>query len=394
MFSSYGNESWESLFSSFSSLYLFSGFLNYFYLICLLVLLIHFKFLNRNYFIFLSLFCLTPFAFNFILFSPSYMPDQLRYIEEISKLKSGNLEALDFSSLDGIKRGRLYIATYLFNFIPLISYYGVNALAFANKLLAILIFIFLYNRVKLYHLIWIFLLPSFILYSSVSLRDFLIIFISAFSLIWLIERKFIKSFLMIALVLPLKIQNYPSLLFVWLGTFIFRADRSILSFILMLILSGIFFLSFYELIINQLFFYKIAFLLEDGVQLGDLDLELNIFDSTPGILQFLFQSPFYFFASFLRPFPTEISNPLIFVIFIENIFLIGIFFLLFFRLWSHKSHLRLMLMILLIGLSISLFIHSYTVINLGSFVRYKFSVFLPFLIALMVLYNKNSKFHE
>jgi hypothetical protein len=162
----------------------------------------------------------------------------------------------------------------------------------------------------------------------------------------------------------------------------------------MLILSGIFFLSFYEQIINQLFFYKIAFLLENGVQLGDLDLELNIFDSTPGILQFLFQSPFYFFASFLRPFPTEIGNPLIFVIFIENIFLIGIFFLLLFRLWSQKSHLRLMLMILLIGLSISLFIHSYTVINLGSFVRYKFSVFLPFLVALMVLYNKNSKFHE
>jgi hypothetical protein len=394
MFSSYGNEGWENLFNSLSSLYLLSGFLNYFYLICLIVLLIHFKFLNKNYFIFLSLFCFTPFIFNYVLFSPSYMPDQFKYVEEIAKLKSGNLEAFDISSYEGIKRGRLYVATYLFNFIPLISYYGVHALAFANKFLAIFLFIFLYSKIKIQYLIWIFLLPSFILYTSVSLRDFLIIFISTFSLIWLIERKLIKSLILIVLILPLKIQNFPSLVFVWLGVFIFRADRSIWLFALLLFLSGIIFFFFFEPIVNQLFFYKIAFILESGVQLSDLELELNILDSTPGIIEFLKQAPFYIFSSFLRPFPLEISNPLIFVIFLENLFIVGLFALFLYRIWIQQPKFRLMLAILFVGLSISLFIHAYTVINLGSFVRYKFSVFLPFLIALMYLYQKGLQSNE
>ena len=394
MFFSYGNEIWESLFNSFSSLYLFSGFLNYFYLTSILLLLIHFKFLHKNYFIFLSLFCLSPFFFNFLLFSPSYMPDQFAYLEEISKLKSGNLEALDFTSLDGIKRSRLYLATYLFNSIPLISYYGIYALAFANKLLAILLFIFLFNRIKTQHLIWVFLLPSFILYTSVSLRDFLIIFISSLSLVWLIERKLIKSLALILLILPLKIQNFPGLLFVWLSIFIFKADRSISLFYLLLALSGLFFLYFYKAIIDQLFFYQVAFILENGVSLSDLNLEVNIVDSAPGIFEFLVQLPFYLFESFLRPFPTEINNPLIFVIFLENIFIVGLFTVIFSRLWHHQSSKRLMLMILLIGVSISLFVHSYTAFNLGSFTRYKFGAFLPFLIALMLLYKKNSKPNE
>ncbi|MDB9908793.1 hypothetical protein OAD45_00125 [Gammaproteobacteria bacterium] len=319
------------------------------------------------------------------------MPDQFAYLEEIAKLKSGNLEALDFSTLDGLKRSRLYIATYLFNFIPLISYYGVHALAFANKLLAILLFVFLFNRVKTHHLIWVFLLPSFILYTSVSLRDFLIVFISTLSLVWMIEQKLIKSLIMILLILPLKLQNFPGLLFVWLAIFIIRADRSISLFCLLLSLSAILFFYFYESIIDQLFFYKIAFILENGVQLSDLDLESNILESSPGILEFLTQLPSNFFGSFLRPFPTEVSNPLILVIFLENIFIVGLFFVILSQLWYQKPSKRLMLIILFIGLSISLFVHAYTVFNLGSFARYKFGAFLPFLIVLMLLYQKNSK---
>jgi hypothetical protein len=199
---------------------------------------------------------------------------------------------------------------------------------------------------------------------------------------------------MLALLLPLKIQNFPGLLFVWLGIFIFRSDRSIWLFLLIIFLSGLFFLYFYEPIINQLFFYKIAFLLEDGMQLGELDLELNILDSAPGIIEFFIQVPYYFFSSFLRPFPTEIDNPLILAIFLENIFITGLFLLFFFRLWFQASNIRLMLMILLIGLGISMFIHSYTVINLGSFVRYKFTSFLPFLIVMQLLFHKHLKTNE
>jgi hypothetical protein len=319
------------------------------------------------------------------------MPDQFAYLEEIAKLKSGNLEALDFSTLDGLKRSRLYLATYLFNFIPLISYYGVHALAFTNKLLAILLFVFLFNRVKTHHLIWVFLLPSFILYTSVSLRDFLIIFISSLSLVWMIEQKLIKSLIMILLILPLKIQNFPGLLFVWLAIFIIRADRSISLFCLLLSLSVILFFYFYESIIDQLFFYKIAFILENGVQLSDLDLESDFMASSPGILEFLTQLPSNFFGAFLRPFPTEVNNPLILVIFLENIFIVGLFFVILSQLWYQKPSKRLMLIILFIGLSISLFVHAYTVFNLGSFARYKFGAFLPFLIVLMLVYQRNSK---
>lgn len=389
MFFSYNNQAWESFFGYFGTFYLISSLYNYFFLLLVLIVLIYFKAIKKEYFIFCAAFLFTPFLVNYLVFPPSYMPDQFKYIEEISRLKSGFLTNIDFFTVDGIKRGRLYVASYFWSMIPMISYMGVSSLAFSNKFLALLLFSFLSSKLEQKHVVWLFLIPSFILYSSVSLRDFLIIFISSIALIWTLEKRFLLSFLLLLILIPLKVQNVPSFFFVWAALFIFKADKSIPLLAFMLLCFSTFFLYYFEPIIDQLFFYKIAFILESGISLDTLDIENDIISSSPSRLSFLSSLPIDIFASVLRPFPWEVSNPLIAIYFIENIILTLLICSFSYQLWLKNKDIRILIIILFIGLLISTVIHAYTVSNLGTFSRYKFTIFFPFLASIFYLLKNN-----
>lgn len=389
MFFSDNNVAWESLFAVLGPFYLLSNLYNYFFLLLALISLIYFKAIKKEYFIFLAVFLFSPFLINYIFFSPSYMPDQFKYVEEINKLKSGSLLPLDLLTSDGIKRSRLYFASYFWSIVPMISFMGVSSLAFSNKFLSLILFSFLSFKLEQKHVVWLFLIPSFILFSSVSLRDFLIIFISSIALIWTLERKFFLSLLMILILVPLKIQNFPSFLFVWIALAIFRAEKSIYTLLFMLLSFFILFMYFFEPIINELFFYKIAFILESGVSLDSLNIESDIISSAPSRVEFLLTLPMDALASILRPFPWEVTNPLIVIYFLENIILTLVLGVFSYRLCSNNNN-RLLMLVLFIGLLISIIIHAYTVTNLGTFSRYKFTVFFPFLVAVLYLL-KNEK---
>jgi hypothetical protein len=146
---------------------------------------------------------------------------------------------------------------------------------------------------------------------------------------------------------------------------------------------------FFESIINELFFYKIAFILESGVSLDSLNIESDIISSAPSRVEFLLTLPMDALASILRPFPWEVTNPLIVIYFLENIILTLVLGVFSYRLCSNNNN-RLLMLVLFIGLLISIIIHAYTVTNLGTFSRYKFTVFFPFLVAVLYLL-KNEK---
>ena len=114
---------------------------------------------------------------------------------------STNVRSNITHTLDEVANGLTYIsdnsilATITYNFSKGIRF----SLTFSERN------IYLRNNIKSWEILALLLLPSFILYSSVSLREVLIIFFTVISLISLIEKKYLVSLLCIFLIFMISI---------------------------------------------------------------------------------------------------------------------------------------------------------------------------------------------
>ena len=204
------------------------------------------------------------FLFNYILFDPLLFNDQFSYSAKVGVLKEFGLSSLnlEFNSLNDLRSYGLDVSSLIFSFSPVPFQLTVTSLAFTNRLLIFLIFVWLYKLSGKENSILMFLVPSIVLYSSLSLRDPIIIFLSVFFIYLAIKNKFISSALVLFLIGLLKFQNAILLFLVYVGKFVFFAHKIILkfSFILSLLIIGII---FQEQIVNGLNFFRFAFYLED-----------------------------------------------------------------------------------------------------------------------------------
>lgn len=210
----------ELFINEFGIAYFVAELANFGLLTLILILFTRFKLIEREYFLFWIIYFLSPFFFNFILFSPYYFGDQYTYFDYYNRVKDiGLIEGLQFmdtaeGSFDewsGVARARSLVASYMLSFIPLFSALTVTSLAFANKFLVLLLFIFLRKRFEAREIIAFLLIPSFILYTSLSLREPLIMFFGVISLILILENKPISSLVCLFFLAILKIQNPPNL---------------------------------------------------------------------------------------------------------------------------------------------------------------------------------------
>jgi hypothetical protein len=266
---------------------------------------------------------------------------------------------------------------------PVFSYLTVTSLAFTNKLISLIMFVFLSRRIPSDKIILFFLIPSFILYSSVGLREVLVIFSSVLAIIYLIERKPLRSFLAILIVTATKIQNGPGYLVIWLLFFVVRADKS--NFRLFLSVAAgltavIILFDIYEPIINL---YRQAYAIEDGLSFEEA-MTLEISSGINLMLITLKEIPIFL----LKPLPWQISNGFALFVFLESVFLFYLFYL-----FAIKDgfFLRRQNLIIFIGFIICLGIHAITVFNFGTLSRYRFTAFLPFLIAFYYLRITDNK---
>ena len=121
--------------------------------------------------------------------------------------------SLDFLSASGFKEPAIQLTAKILGVTPLPNYMTVTSLAFANMFFLFVTFLWFKrffsneNEVLLY-----FLIPSLILYSSVSLRDLLIIVISVLFIINLIRDRYIYAAVFLFPLLVLKIQMFAFLL--------------------------------------------------------------------------------------------------------------------------------------------------------------------------------------
>ena len=373
-----GNLGDGTLIAEFGFYYLLSEVSNYLFCILIVCIFIKLNLIQRKYLFFWLLYFLSPFLFNFILFSPSYMPDQFHYHEIVSSIKGGDYDLPEFAlTLESLKRFRIGFSGYFLSFIPMFSVLSITSIAFINKLIVFFLYVFLSRRFEENKLILFFMIPSLILYSSVALRDPIAMVFGVISLIYLIEKRVFLSLIFSFFVLLTKLQNAPAFFFVWVLFFVFKAHKSYMR--LFLTVSGgiLLFFIFYESISPTLNLYRLAWAVEDGLRISEAEgLRLES-------AQQLFSTLFYSFPRFmLEPLPWNINCPIQVIFFIETIILFILFFNLLYRDQFYKNKEGV---IITLGLLSCMAVHAITVFNLGTMVRYRFIGFFPFLIALYYL---------
>ncbi len=151
---------------------------------------------------FLGLFAFTPFFLNYVLFSPSYMPDQWQYFHLGQNIRS-------FVS-DDSESFSVTISTWMLAFIPLPYIETIQSLGFFNRFMVTVLIIWLYSSKNLrgWPLLFILFYPSLLLYSSLALRDTLVFIFMILAVIFFIENRRLLALLFSIPLMLIKFQNF------------------------------------------------------------------------------------------------------------------------------------------------------------------------------------------
>ena len=379
------------LITDFNFFYVLSEIANYIYILIILVFLTSFKLLDKDYFIFWAFYFATPLLVNYIVFHPSYMGDQIAYLRGLNDFISEG-----FLSLSGVTSQllgyQLKISTAILSFVPMVSYLSVTSIGFINKLLALILLLFLSRKIDQKNLMYFFIVPSFILYSSVGLRDLLIMVSITFFLFSLVERKFLTSLFFALIVILIKIQLGLGLLISWALMFIIRADISIIRLqigALIAVAAAILLFGSYGELLN---IYRYAFALEDCPGsyyfCTSVDPEALRINSGIGLIWLVITSVPLFL---LKPLPWEISGIFQLLTFIEVCVMYYFFYIFVIK---SKLYISNTFWIVVTSLAISTALLAVTSFNLGTLSRYRFELLWPYLMVIYFLYIKHESSKE
>ena len=341
----------------------------------------------------------SPFLFNYFLFSPFLFGDQFTYAYEVMSLKTTgeSYEHVGGNAMFGSMNTVTLSATIL-GTIPLPTYMTVTSLAFANKFILFITFLWFKrffnneNEVLLY-----FLIPSLVLYSATGLRDTLIMVISIIFIINLIRGKLILPILLLYPLLTLKIQMFAVLALYLLGHLIFQAHRSKNLFTFFLFTIFITGLIYQESILETLNLYRVAFVAEDFVALdGTISYEAwGLYGAENKDALMLNSIPEAIFLAILKlpillliPMPWNWTNLFYPLQSIESCLLIYLYCKLTLESKIYKDYEFILLsFILVLGLGL----YALIMANEGTFVRYRFTLYYPFLLALLYVCRQPKK---
>ena len=208
---------------------------------------------------------ITPLLANYFLFSPYLFGDQFAYFEELTALKATG-ESVDYVAATERLRGtisEITITGKILGLVPLPTFMTVTSVGFANKFFSFILFLWLLRFFDEKKLLVFFLIPSFVLYASIGLRDFLILSLSILSLLYLARGKYIFGILFLYPIYFLKIQMFAFISIYLLGRVIFRAHKSLFGMLLMAILGFLVLVIFQETFLLWLNYYKVGFVAEN-----------------------------------------------------------------------------------------------------------------------------------
>ena len=326
---------------------------------------------------FLGLFALTPFFLNDFLFPASYMPDQFQYFHEVRQIRSFDFEP--------VRNMRLTVSNWIFALTPLPYVETIKSLGFFNRLIATVLTIWLYSKKNLrgWPLLFILFYPSFLLYSSLSLRDTIVFMFMIVSVILFIENRRLLAILISLPLLIIKGQNF-FLLIVFFVIHLYFSKGSLFYryryFLIILVIGAI--TPFLMTIIELLDYFRLAFFVEDGGLSKDY---VNI-KSFRDFAVIALQSGPYFM---MKPFPWEADSLLQLIQSVENIFIFCFLTFIFYKTSQIDKNITFKWLVYLFA---ALSIYGLVVFNFGTAVRYKFPfILITILGACYEIYYKHGK---
>ena len=139
--------------------------------------------LNFNLYFIFALMMLTPFLFNGSLLEWTNFPDQSKYISAARDIRSNLLYPQNIiDQFKSSNRITVNFSAAIYSLFPSTNFETYRSIGFLNRFLLILIIAFCISKKTLPLSLKIFLIlsPSLTLYSSISLREILILFIMVF----------------------------------------------------------------------------------------------------------------------------------------------------------------------------------------------------------------------
>lgn len=320
--------------------------------------------------IILLLSCFTPFLFNGFLFEWYIFPDQTKYLSSASECR--NLDCFS-------KTNPLIASGIIYAISPIISLEGFKSIAFANRLLFILFILFLYlKKIDKHFLLILIFLPGIILYSSLSIRDTLVIILSILSFYYFFEKKPLVFLLIIYILYLLKFQTAifisGSLLAYY---FAFNNKAKLLLKILIIILSTFLIFNNLEIITDIINEKRYGFYHE---QFKDVSYFENL--STFEVIISLPKSIFQFLIS---PLLGINSFQMFFVLF--DTLILYLLTLSIFASNFNRNFKKSIFWIFILVISIAL--HGLIVVNDGTIHRYKLLIIIPILFSYLYSLKKN-----
>ncbi|EGU36726.1 hypothetical protein VII00023_01210 [Vibrio ichthyoenteri ATCC 700023] len=293
------------------------------------------------------------------------MPDQYGYWDTVSKIRT-----FDFDEI--VTFTTVLNASYIFSIIPMPFALTVSSLGFFNKFLYVSLFMFLWHkRVFTNFSIFFYLLyPSLVVYSSLSLRDFMITSFMIVSFVYFIERKYLLAFSFSSILIFIKFQNLILISIVFAMYFYFFCLPLRRQIALLVVLPIIYFI-LYSNFIGDINYYRAVMYFEDGGVRG--------VDAISGPFNFVFEliaGSVYFL---LKPLPGEASNLFQLIQSLEGIFLFVVILYLLFSALILEKRTRVFLF-WMAYIIITLGVYSLVVFNFGTAARYKFPFVLVFVV--------------
>jgi len=312
----------------------------------------------------------TPYFLNGVLFSPDYMSDQIRYLEHVINLRENFfVYSPDFP----VSKSSFSISfpAFLMSLIPVPFIEDYQSLGLANRFLFTMVMIFLIRKKILptYVILFLIFYPSLLLYTSLALRESLIISIMLLSINFFYERKIIFCLAGLITLYVIKMQNFAILILFWISDKLYQI-RNQFKFEDLMSLFLVSIIVFSLFIMPKLDDYRRYFYWHDG---GDLTSYISINNFSNLLREFLYG--IYFIL--VKPINSDFSKKFHLIQFIENIVLI--FFLIYAYLQTYiKNHLIANKWLLFFVFSIGLY--GLIVFNFGTASRYKFVFPIVFIV--------------
>ena len=333
---------------------------------------------------FLGLFALAPFFINDVLFPATYMPDQFAYYDRVHDIRSqGFISGL--LNIDFTNNTKMLVSNWLLAIVPLPYVETIKSLGFFNRLIATALTIWLYSSKNLrgWPLLFILFYPSFLLYSSLALRDTLVLLFMIAPVILFIENRRLLALIVSLPLYFIKFQNFFLILIFFVVHLYYSRGSIFYRFrylFLIIVIGGL--SPFIMEIIKLLDFYRWALFYEDGGLYSEY-VPIKTFSE---FMVIAIQSAPYFL---MKPFPWESSNILQFIQSVENIFIFVVLAFMFSKASSIDKKIALKWLVYLIA---AFSIYGLVVFNFGTAVRYKFPFILIVIIGMAYeLYLKHGK---